>query len=64
MSRVGGFAFAQWVLGGMLRVPGSQFGDEEAFDLGVLADVAEDGADEFSLQAAIRASAEKAARRR
>eukprot|EP00959_Pyramimonas_sp_CCMP1952_P145302 3042204-Pyramimonas_sp.AAC.1 len=60
MSRVGGFAPAQWARGKMPRAPGSQFGDEEAFDLGVLANVAEDGADEFSRQAAIRASARKA----
>eukprot|EP00959_Pyramimonas_sp_CCMP1952_P169528 3541489-Pyramimonas_sp.AAC.1 len=42
MSRVGGFAPAQWVPGKMPRVPGG------------------DGADEFSRQAAIRASARKA----
>eukprot|EP00959_Pyramimonas_sp_CCMP1952_P439309 9196604-Pyramimonas_sp.AAC.1 len=30
MSRVGGFALAQWVLGKLPRVPGSQFDDEEA----------------------------------
>eukprot|EP00959_Pyramimonas_sp_CCMP1952_P162893 3405425-Pyramimonas_sp.AAC.1 len=59
MSRVGGVAPAQWALGKMPRAPGSQFDDEEAFDLGVLAHVA-DGADEFSRQAAIRASARKA----
>eukprot|EP00959_Pyramimonas_sp_CCMP1952_P165092 3450460-Pyramimonas_sp.AAC.1 len=34
MSRVGGFAPAQWALGKMPRVQGSQFDDEEAFDLG------------------------------
>eukprot|EP00959_Pyramimonas_sp_CCMP1952_P231238 4833495-Pyramimonas_sp.AAC.1 len=60
MSRVGGFASGQWVLGKMPRVPGSQFDDKEAFDLGVLANVAEDGADEFSRQAAIQASARQA----
>eukprot|EP00959_Pyramimonas_sp_CCMP1952_P320385 6704781-Pyramimonas_sp.AAC.1 len=44
----------------MPRAPGSQFDDEEAFDLGALANVAEGGADEFSRQAAIRAPARKA----
>eukprot|EP00959_Pyramimonas_sp_CCMP1952_P229156 4791503-Pyramimonas_sp.AAC.1 len=34
MSRVGGFAPAQWVLGKMPRVPGSRFDDEDAFHLG------------------------------
>eukprot|EP00959_Pyramimonas_sp_CCMP1952_P001377 28121-Pyramimonas_sp.AAC.1 len=53
MSRVGGFAPAQWVLGKMPRLPGGQFDDEEAFGLGVPANVAEDGAGEFSRQAAI-----------
>eukprot|EP00959_Pyramimonas_sp_CCMP1952_P095530 1997340-Pyramimonas_sp.AAC.2 len=60
MSRVGGFAPAQWVLGKVPCVPGNHFDDEEAFDLGVLANVAEGGADEFSRQAAIRASARNA----
>eukprot|EP00959_Pyramimonas_sp_CCMP1952_P418585 8769072-Pyramimonas_sp.AAC.1 len=41
----------------MPRAPGSQFDGEEAFDIGVLANAAEDGVDEFSRQAATRASA-------
>eukprot|EP00959_Pyramimonas_sp_CCMP1952_P054418 1137888-Pyramimonas_sp.AAC.1 len=60
MPRVGGSAPAHRVLARMPRVPGSQFDDEEAFDLRVLANVAEDGADEFSRQAAIWASARTA----
>ena len=60
MSRVGGFSPSQWVLGRLPRVPGSQFDDEEAYDLGVLANVAEDGSDEFSRQSVIRATARKA----
>ena len=57
LSRIGGFAPAQWVLGRLPRVPGSQFDEDEAFDLGALANTAGDGSDEFSRQSAIRASA-------
>eukprot|EP00959_Pyramimonas_sp_CCMP1952_P197155 4123019-Pyramimonas_sp.AAC.3 len=57
MSRIGGFSPSQWVLGRLPRVPGSQFDAEEAFDLGVLANVAEDGSGESARHAAIRAAA-------
>ena len=48
------------MLGRLPRVPGGQFDEEEAFDLSVLANVAEDGSDEFSRQASFRAGARKA----
>ena len=60
LSRTGGFAPSQWVLGRLPRVPGSQHDDDEAFDLGALANTAGDGSDEFSRQAAIRSSARQA----
>ena len=46
LSHVGGFAPLQWVLGKLLRAPGSQLDEYEAFDLGALANTAGDGADD------------------
>ena len=56
LSRTGGFAPAQWVLGRLPRVPGSQYDEDESHDMGALANTAGDGSNEFSRQAAIRAS--------
>ena len=60
MSRVGRFSPSQWALGRLPRVPGSQFDEEEAFDFGVLANLAESGSGEFFRQASFRAGARKA----
>ena len=60
MSRVGGASPTQQAIGRLPRAPGSQFDEEGAFDLGVLAIASEDASDEFSRQASLRASARKA----
>ncbi len=56
LSCTGGVALSQWVLGRLPRVPGSQYDQDEAFDLGALANAASHESDAFSRQSAIRAS--------
>ena len=59
MSRVKGFAPAQWVLGRLPREPGTVFEEDSWADLGSL-QMASDGANEFGRIARIREKARKA----
>ena len=59
MSRYGGFAPIQWVLGKFPRAPGSQFDENEFANLGYLEAQQESGT-EFALQCQYRLSAQEA----